>query len=128
MIVLQILKSKEMKKIAFMFAAAAMMVACGNTQTKPAAEEVEAPVEEVAEVVEEYVLTAEDSIAAKAAVAELGIAEEAENYAAAVDSVLNDIKAKAQSLKDGAEAAVDAAADAVEAAGDAIDAAKEAIQ
>ncbi len=117
-----------MKKIAFMFAAAAMFVACGNTETKPAAEEVEAPVEEAVEVVEDYVLTAQDSIDAKAKVAELGIAETAENYAAAVDSVLTDIKTKAQSLKEGAEAAVEAAGDAVEAAGDAIDAAKEAIQ
>ena len=118
-----------MKKIAFMFAAAAMFVACGNTETKPAAEEVEtAPVEEVAEVVEEYVTTAADTAAAKAAVAELGIAETAENYAAAVDSVLNDIKAKAQSVKEGADAAVEAAGDAVEAAGDAVEAAKEAIQ
>jgi PBP1b-binding outer membrane lipoprotein LpoB len=37
MIVLQILKSKEMKKIAFMFAVAAMFVACGNGN-KPAEE------------------------------------------------------------------------------------------
>ena len=53
-----------MKKIAFMFAAAAMFVACTNTETKPAAE-VEAAVEEVAEVVAP-VLTAEDSAAVAA--------------------------------------------------------------
>ena len=53
-----------MKKIAFMFAAAAMFVACTNTETKPAAE-VEATVEEVPEVVAP-VLTAEDSAAVAA--------------------------------------------------------------
>jgi ABC-type glycerol-3-phosphate transport system substrate-binding protein len=49
MIVLQILKSKkEMKKIAFMFAVAAMFVACGNGN-KPA-EEVATDSTEVTEV------------------------------------------------------------------------------
>ena len=49
-----------MKKIAFMFVAAALFAACGGNQ-KPAEEaEVEAPIEEVAE---EIVLTAEDSAA-----------------------------------------------------------------
>jgi uncharacterized lipoprotein YajG len=46
MIVLQILKSKEMKKIAFMFVAAALFVACGE---KKAAEAEVPEVEEVAE-------------------------------------------------------------------------------
>ncbi len=50
MIVLQIKKSKEMKKIAFMFAAAAMFVACDKAK--------------------EVTLTAEDSLAVKAQVME----------------------------------------------------------
>ena len=54
-----------MKKIAFMFAAAAMFVACGNTENKPAVEAEEAPVDEVVEVVAP-VLTAEDSAAVAA--------------------------------------------------------------
>jgi hypothetical protein len=54
-----------MKKIAFMFAAAAAFVACTNTETKPAAEEVEATVEEAVEVAAP-VLTAEDSAAVAA--------------------------------------------------------------
>ena len=53
-----------MKKIAFMFAAAAAFVACTNTE-KPA-QEPEAVVEEVAEEVVAPVLTAEDSAAVAA--------------------------------------------------------------
>ena len=64
MIVLQILKSKEMKKIAFMFAVAAMFVACGNGNK--AAEEVAADSVEVAEVD----TLAADTLAADSVVAE----------------------------------------------------------
>ena len=53
MIVLQILKSKkEMKKIAFMFAVAAMFVACGNGN-KPAEE---VATDSIAEVVDTTVV------------------------------------------------------------------------
>jgi ABC-type glycerol-3-phosphate transport system substrate-binding protein len=51
MIVLQILKSKEMKKIAFMFAVATMFVACGGNANK-AAEEAPADSTIVEEVVD----------------------------------------------------------------------------
>jgi PBP1b-binding outer membrane lipoprotein LpoB len=110
MIVLQILKSKEMKKIAFMFAAAAMFVACGNTQTKPAAEEVEAPVEEVVEVVTP-VLTAEDSASVAAMFEGQEVADSV--LQAAYDSLLN--------LKVAAEQVVDQVSDAVEAVEGAIE-------
>ena len=84
MIVLQILKSKEMKKIAFMFVAAALFAACGEKKA-PAQEEVVAEVAEVAEAV----ATAEDS----AAVAELvaSIEDEAvkdSTFKALLDSVV----------------------------------------
>ena len=49
MIVLQILKSLEMKKIAFMFAVATMFVACGGNSNK-AAEEAPADSAAVVEV------------------------------------------------------------------------------
>ena len=93
LIVLQILKSKEMKKIAFMFAAAAMFVACGNTGNKPAAEEVEAPVEEAVEVVAPE-LTAEDSAAVAAMFEGQEVADSV--LQAAYDSLLN---AKAEALQ-----------------------------
>ena len=75
-----------MKKIAFMFAAAAMFVACGSGEQKPAAEEVEAPVEEVVEVAVPT-LTAEDS----AAVAAMFEGQEGVDslIQAAYDSILN---------------------------------------
>jgi len=95
-----------MKKIAFMFAAAAMFVACGNTENKPAAEEVEAaPVEEVVEVVAP-VLTAEDS----AAVAAMFEGQEVSDSVlqAAYDSVL--------AAKTAAEQVANEAAEAVEGA------------
>ena len=50
-----------MKKIAFMFVAAALVAACGETKK---------PAEEVEAVVEEVVATAEDSAAAEALVAD----------------------------------------------------------
>ena len=60
MIVLQILKSKETKTIAFMFAVATMFVACGGNANK-AAEEAPADSTVVEEVVD---TTACDSLAA----------------------------------------------------------------
>ena len=98
-----------MKKIAFMFAAAAMFVACGNTETKPAAEEVEAPVEEVVEVVTP-VLTAEDS----AAVAAMFEGQEVSDSVlqAAYDSILS-AKAVVDQAIDDAAAAVEGAMDEV---------------
>lgn len=56
-----------MKKIAFMFVAAALFVACG--EKKAPAQEVE--VEEVAEVVEEADSVAADSVAADTTVVEV---------------------------------------------------------
>ncbi len=112
MIVLQILKSKEMKKIAFMFAAAAMFVACANTQNKPAAEEVEAPVEPVEEVAE-----AIDSAAVWALVGDtVGLA--ADSIEAKFQAALAEMQAQAAAaidqVGDAVEGAVDQAADAVE--------------
>ena len=94
-----------MKKIAFMFAAAAMFVACGNTENKPAAEEVEAPVEEIVEVVAP-VLTAEDSAAVAAMFEGQEVADSV--LQAAYDSIL--------SAKAAVEQVMDEAAEAVEGA------------
>lgn len=98
-----------MKKIAFMFAAAAMFVACGNTENKPAAEEVEAPVEEIVEVTP--VLTAEDS----AAVAAMFEGQEVTDSVlqAAYDSLLN-LKTAAEQVVDQVSEAADAVEGAVE--------------
>ena len=98
-----------MKKIAFMFAAAAMFVACGNTETKPVAEEVEAPVEEAVEVVAP-VLTAEDS----ATVAALFEGQEVADSVlqAAYDSILA-VKASAEQNIDDAAEIIDEAVDQV---------------
>ena len=93
-----------MKKIAFMFAAAAMFVACGNTENKPAAEEVEAPVEEIVEVTP--VLTAEDS----AAVAAMFEGQEV------TDSVLQAAYDSILAAKNVVEEVAEEAAEAVEAA------------
>lgn len=92
-----------MKKIAFMFAAAAMFVACGNTENKPAAEEVEAPVEEAVEVVAP-VLTAEDS----AYVATLFEGQEV------ADSVLQAAYDSILSAKTAVEQVVDEAAEVID--------------
>ena len=98
-----------MKKIAFMFAAAAMFVACGNTETKPAAEAVEAPVEEVVEVVAP-VLTAEDSAAVAAMFEGQEVADSV--LQAAYDSLLN-IKAAAEQIVDEVSEAVEGAIEEV---------------
>ena len=99
-----------MKKIAFMFAAAAMFVACGNTETKPVAEEVEAaPVEEVAEVVAP-VLTAEDSATVAAMFEGQEVADSV--LQAAYDSILA-VKASAEQIVDDAAEIIDEAVDPV---------------
>jgi len=90
-----------MKKIAFMFAAAAAFVACTNTE-KPA-QEVEATVEEVAEVVAP-VLTAEDS----AAVAAMFEGQEG------VDSLIQAAYDSILAAKSVVEEVVEEAAEAVE--------------
>lgn len=92
-----------MKKIAFMFAAAAMFVACGSGEQKPAAEVAE-PVEVVEEAVAP-VLTAEDS----AAVAAMFEGQEVSDSVlqAAYDSIL--------AAKNVVEGVVEEAAEAVEA-------------
>ena len=95
-----------MKKIAFMFAAAAMFVACGNTETKPATEEVEAVEVEAPVEVVTPVLTAEDS----AAVAALFEGQEV------ADSVLQAAYDSILSVKAAAEQVVDEAVEAVEGA------------
>ena len=69
-----------MKKIAFMFVAAALVAACG--ETKKPAEEVEAVVEEVA------VATAEDSAAAEALVAECDSTVKDSLFQVALDSIV----------------------------------------
>ncbi len=99
-----------MKKIAFMFVAAAMFAACGGEQ-KPAQEaEVEAPVEEVAE---EVVLTAEDSAAVLAQFEE-GVEVADSVLAAAFAKCLEDKKAAlAEQVEQAAEAA-EAVEEAVE--------------
>jgi hypothetical protein len=82
MIVLQILKSKEMKKIAFMFVAAALFAACGEKKA-PAQE---AEVAEVEEMVEEPF----DSATVWTLVGDttgLDSAAIAEKYAAVLDSL-----------------------------------------
>jgi len=92
-----------MKKIAFMFAAAAMFVACGSGEQKPAAEVAE-PVEVVEEVAAP-VLTAEDS----AAVAAMFEGQEVSDSVlqAAYDSIL--------AAKNVVEGVAEEAAEAVEA-------------
>ena len=95
-----------MKKIAFMFVAAAMFAACGGEQ-KPAQE---AEVEAVEEAAEEIVLTAEDSAAVLA---------QFEEGVEVADSVLEAAFAKCLEEK------VAAAAEAVE---EVVDEAAEAIQ
>ena len=94
-----------MKKIAFMFAAAAMFVACGNTANKPA-EEVEAPVEEVVEVVAP-VLTAEDSAAVAAMFEGQEVADSV--IQAAYDSILAAKSAVEEVVTDAVEAVEGAA-------------------
>ena len=70
MIVLQILKSKkEMKKIAFMFAVAAMFVACGNGN-KPAEEVATDSIAEVDTTVVEDSTVADSAVVDSAVVAE----------------------------------------------------------
>jgi hypothetical protein len=98
-----------MKKIAFMFAAAAMFVACGNTETKPAAEEVEAAVEEVVEVAAP-VLTAEDSAAVAAMFEGQEVADSV--LQAAYDSILAS-KAVVEQVADEAVEAVEEAVEEV---------------
>jgi len=98
-----------MKKIAFMFAAAAMFVACGNTETKPVAEEVEAPVEEAVEVVAP-VLTAEDSATVAAMFEGQEVADSV--LQAAYDSILA-VKASAEQIIDDAAEIIDEAVDQV---------------
>ena len=93
-----------MKKIAFMFAAAAMFVACGNTENKPAAEEVEAPVE-VEEVPVEEVI---DSAAVWALVGDTA--------GLSVDSIEAKFQAALEQVKAQAVEVVDEAAEAVEGA------------
>ncbi len=90
-----------MKKIAFMFAAAAMFVACGNTETKPATEEVEAPVEEAVEVVAP-VLDAADSAAVAAMFEGQEVADSV--LQAAYDSILAAKSAVQEVVTDAAEA------------------------
>ena len=90
-----------MKKIAFMFAAAAMFVACGSSEQKPAPE-----VAEPVEVVEPEViaLTAEDSAAVAAMFEGQEVADSV--LQAAYDSIL--------AAKSVVEAVVEEAAEVVE--------------
>ncbi len=99
-----------MKKIAFMFVAAAMFAACGGEQ-KPAQEaEVEAPVEEA---VEEIVLTAEDSAAV---LAQFEGAEVADSVleAAFADCLAKKVAAAAEAVEEVPAEATEAAEEAVE--------------
>ena len=81
-----------MKKIAFMFVAAALVAACGETK-KAAEEEVEA-------VVEEVVATAEDSAAAEALVADADSLVKDSLFQVALDSI---VAAKAAPVEEVAE-------------------------
>ena len=94
-----------MKKIAFMFAAAAIFAACTGGQ-KPEAPEAEV-VEEVVEEVAAPVATAEDSAAAVAIVGELTEANDSA-FKAVLDSIVA-AKAAVEQVVDEAAAAVEGA-------------------
>lgn len=103
-----------MKKVMFMFAAAAMFTACGNTQ-KPAGAVEEQQVEEV--VVVDTLLNAADTAAV---LAELGVAEAAEADATALQVKLDSVlaakfnafeEAKKASEKEAEEIEVEAVAE-----------------
>lgn len=100
-----------MKKIAFMFVAAAMFAACGGEQ-KPAQEaEVEAPVEDS---VEEIVLTAEDSAAVLAQFEEGAEVADSVLEAAFADCLAKKVAAAAEAVEEVATEATEAVEDAVE--------------
>ncbi len=81
-----------MKKIAFMFVAAALVAACGETKK---------PAEEVEAVVEEVVATAEDSAAAEALVADADSLVKDSLFQVALDSI---VAAKAAPVEEATEA------------------------
>ena len=115
-------KREKMKKIAFMFVAAAMFAACGNTQ-KPAEVVEEAPVEEA---VVDTLLNAEDTAAV---LTELGVATVEEADAKTLQEKLDAILAGKFEAYEAAQKAAAEAAEAVEGAvEEATDAAVEAVE
>lgn len=96
-----------MKKIAFMFVAAAMFAACGNTQ-KPAEVVEEAPVEEA---VVDTLLNAEDTAAV---LTELGVATVEEADAKTLQEKLDSILAGKFEAYEAAQKAAEAVEGAVE--------------